>query len=85
MTPGWTGDEIELAFLPTFPCSRRFREIGQDRATDLADLDCTLQRRDHLPVSSDRLYGSAGSRRVHEPREPAHNEVNAHDGSNGPR
>ena len=23
--------------------------IGQDRATGLADLDCTLERRDHLP------------------------------------
>src|SRR6202030_1608398 len=32
-----------------FSLLSRFREIGQDRATALADLECTLQRRDHLP------------------------------------
>ena len=35
--------------------------------------------------SSDGLDGFPSSHRIHEPREPAHNEVNAHDGSNGPR
>jgi hypothetical protein len=62
-----------------------FAKIGQDRAAAMADLDCILQRRDHLPASSDGLDGFPSSHRIHEPREPAHNEVNAHDGSNGPR
>jgi hypothetical protein len=45
------------AFLPTFPCCRRFREIGQDRVTALADLQCTLLRRDYFTaIKRSRLW-----------------------------
>jgi hypothetical protein len=44
-----TRGETNSHFCRLLLCCRCFREIGQDRATALADLDCTLQRRDHLP------------------------------------